>query len=95
MRENSIRAQPGYRTRRYIAGKPAKLIPNLVNRNFEVSRPNRAWVSDITYIGNWEEWLYLAIVIDLFSRKVVGWATRSTLHRDLVLDATMMSVKER
>ena len=95
MRENGIRAQPGYRTRRYVAGKPAELIPDLVKRNFEVSKPNRVWVSDITYIRTWEGWLYLAIVMDLFSRKIVGWATRSTIHRDLVLDAVMMSVKER
>ena len=95
MRENNIRAQPGYRTRRYVSGKPIKLIPNLVNRNFEVSKPNRVWVSDITYIRTWEGWLYLAIVMDLFSRKIVGWATRSTIHRDLVMDAIMMSVKER
>jgi putative transposase len=45
MRENNIRAQPGYRTRRYVAGKPAELIPDLVKRNFEVSKPNRVWVS--------------------------------------------------
>lgn len=95
MRENNIRAQPGYRTRRYVAGKPVKLIPDLVKRNFGVSKPNRIWVSDITYIRTWEGWLYLAIVMDLFSRKIVGWATRSTIHRDLVLDAVMMSVKER
>lgn len=95
MRENEIRAQPGYRTRRYIAGKPAELIPNLVKRSFEVSKPNRVWVSDITYIRTWEGWLYLAIVMDLFSRKIVGWAIRSTVHRDLVLDAIMMAVKER
>ena len=87
MRENNIRAKPGYRTRRYVAGKPFKLIPDLVKRNFEVSRPNRVWVSDITYIRTWEGWLYLAIVMDLYSRKIVGWATRSNIHRDLVLDA--------
>lgn len=95
MRENTIRAQPGYRTRRYVAGKPAELVPDLVKRNFEVSKPNRIWVSDITYIRTWEGWLYLAIVMDLFSRKIVGWATRSSIHRDLVLDAVMMAVKER
>ena len=50
MRENDIRAQPGYRTRRSDTGRPAKLIPDLVKRNFEVSRPDRVWVSDITYI---------------------------------------------
>ena len=95
MRENGIRAQPGYRTRRYVAGKTAELIPNLVKRNFEVSRPNRVWVSDITYVRTWEGWLYLAIVMDLFSRKIVGWAVRSTMHRDLALDAIMMAVKAR
>jgi putative transposase len=95
MRENNIRAQPGYRTRRYVAGKPAELIPNLVKRNFEVSRPNRIWVTDITYIRTWEGWLYLAIVMDLFSRKIIGWSTRQTIHRELVLDAVMMAVRER
>jgi putative transposase len=95
MRENNIRGQPGYRTRRYVAGKPAELIPDLVKRNFEVSKPNRVWVSDITYIPTWEGWLYLAIVMDLFSRKVVGWATRQTIHWDLVLDAVLKAVKER
>jgi len=95
MRENDIRAQPGYRTRRSDGGKPAKLIPDLVKRNFEVSRQNRVWVSDITYIRTWEGWLYLAIVMDLFSRKIIGWSTRSTIHRELVLDAIMMAVKER
>lgn len=95
MRENNIRAQAGYRTRRYVAGKPTKLIPNLVKRNFDVSKPNRIWVTDITYIRTWEGWLYLAIIMDLFSRKIVGWATRQTIHRELVLDAVMMAVKNR
>ena len=95
MRENNIRARAGYRTRRYVAGKPVELIPDLVKRNFEVSQPNRVWVSDITYIRTWEGWLYLAIVMDLFSRRIIGWATRSTLHRDLALDAVMMAVKSR
>ena len=71
MRENNLRAHAGYRTRRYASGKPAELVPNLVKRNFDVSRPNRVWVTDITYIRTWEGWLYLAIVMDLFSRKIV------------------------
>ena len=97
MQENNIRVQGGYRTRRYAAStsKPAELIPNLVNRNFDVSKPNRIWVTDITYIRTWEGWLYLAIVMDLFSRKIIGWATRQTMHRELVLDAAMMAVKKR
>ena len=84
MRENNLRAKGGYRTRRYVAGgKSAELIPNLVKRNFDVSQPNRIWVTDITYVRTWQGWLYLAVVLDLFSRKVIGWATRQTIHREL------------
>jgi putative transposase len=95
MRENNLRAVPGYRTRRYIAGKPAELIPNLVKRNFSISQPDRVWVTDITYVRTWEGWLYLAVVLYLFSRKVIGWAARQTVHRDLVLDAILMAVRQR
>jgi len=95
MRLNSIRALPGFHVRRHVAGKPAALIPNLVKRNFDVTHPNRIWVTDITYIRTWEGWLYLAIVMDLFSRKIIGWATRPTIHRELVLDAVMMAVRKR
>lgn len=95
MRENGIRAIPGYRTRRYVAGKSAELIPNLVKRQFTVSQPDRIWVTDITYVRTWEGWLYLAVVLDLFSRKIIGWATRQTQHRDLVLDAIMMALQQR
>jgi len=90
IRVNDIRALPGYRTRRQVAGKPAAIIPNLVKRNFDVSQQNRIWVTDIIYIRTWEGWLYLAIVMDLFSRKIIGWSTRSTIHRELVLDAIPM-----
>ena len=95
MRVNQIRALHGYRTRHYSASKPSALIPNLVKRNFDVSRPNSVWVTDITYIRTWEGWLYLAIVMDLFSRKIVGWSTRPTIRRELVLDAVMMAVRRR
>lgn len=95
MRENGLRALHGYRTRRASVGKPAVLIPNLLMRQFTVSKPNRAWVTDITYIRTWQGWLYLAVVLDLYSRKVVGWATRATIHRDLVLDAVLMAVRRR
>lgn len=95
MRENNLRALPGYRTKRYVSGKPAELIPNIVKRNFEVSRPDRIWVTDITYVRTWEGWLYVAVVLDLFSRKVIGWAAHHTMHRDLVLDAIMRAVRQR
>lgn len=95
MRVNKIVALHGYRTRHYSVGKPSVLIPNLVKRQFNVERPNRVWATDITYIRTWEGWLYLAVVMDLFSRKIVGWSTRPTIHRELVLDAVMMAVKHR
>ncbi len=60
-----------------------------------MSQPNQAWVADITYIRTWQGWLYLAIVIDLFSRKVVGWAVKPTIHRELVLEAVMKAVRGR
>jgi putative transposase len=95
MRENRLRALHGYRTRRWSVGKPAVLIPNLLQRRFTVSQPNRAWVTDITYVRTWQGWLYLAVVMDLFSRKIVGWAARPTIHRELVLDAVLTAVRAR
>lgn len=95
MRLNKIVALHGYRTRHYSVGKPSVLIPNLLKRQFAVEKPNRVWTTDITYIRTWEGWLYLAVVMDLFSRKIVGWAARLTIHRALVLDAVMMAVKRR
>jgi putative transposase len=95
MRVNKIMALHGYRTRHYSVGKPSVLIPNLVKRQFNVEKPNSVWVTDITYIRTWEGWLYLAVAMDLFSRKIVGWSTRPTIHRGLVLDAVMMAVKLR
>lgn len=95
MRVNKIVALHGYRVRHYTVGKPSVLIPNLVKRQFNVEKPNRIWATDITYIRTWEGWLYLAVVMDLFSRKIVGWATRPTIHRGLVLDAVMMAVSRR
>jgi putative transposase len=95
MREQRLRALHGYRTRRWSVGKPAILVPNLLQRRFTVSRPNRAWVTDITYVRTWQGWLYLAVVMDLFSRKIVGWAALPTIHRELVLDTVLMAVRAR
>jgi len=95
MRVNKIRALHGYRARYYSAGKPAAIAPDLVKRKFDVIRPNKVWVTDITYIRTWEGWLYLAVVMDLFSRLVIGWATRPTLCRELVLHAALMAVRRR
>lgn len=70
-------------------------MPNHLGRNFTFEKPNLAWATDITYIRTWQGWLYLAVVIDLFSRKVVGWATRPTICSDLVLDAVLLAVRRR
>jgi len=95
MKENKIRAIRGYKRPRHRAGKPAVLAPNRLKRQFTVARPDAAWVTDITYIRTWEGWLYLAIVIDLHSRMVVGWSMKATLARELVLDAVLMAVWKR
>ncbi len=95
MHENCLRALHGYRTRHIPVAKSQALIPNLLQRQFTVSRPNVAWVTDITYIRTWQGWLYLAVVMDLFSRKIVGWAAKPTIHRELVLEAIMKAVRSR
>src|SRR5947208_1967890 len=95
MRENSLRALHGYRTRRWSVGKPSVLIPNLLKRQFTATRPNIAWVTDITYIRTWQGWLYLAVVMDLFSRLIVGWAAGPSIQRELVLNAVLIAVRRR
>ena len=81
MRVHKIRAVRGYGRKPKSGAKPSELIPNVLQRQFDVGRPNRAWVTDITYIRTWEGWLYLAVVLDLFSRKIVGWAVAPTIGR--------------
>jgi transposase InsO family protein len=78
VRERALRALHGYRMRRWSVGKPSALIPNLLQRQFTVTRPNKTWGTDITHIRTWQGWLYLAVVKDLFSRRIVGWATGPT-----------------
>jgi putative transposase len=93
MRQGNLRALHGYRTRRWDVGKPSVLIPNLLKRRFTAAKPNAAWVTDIAYIRTWQGWLYLAVVMDLFSRLIVGWAAQPTIHRELVLNAVLMAVR--
>jgi putative transposase len=71
------------------------IAANLLDRQFQVSQPNRCWVGDITYIATQEGWLYLAVVIDLFSRKVVGWCMREHMKASLVNDALLMALWAR
>ena len=67
------------------------IAPNVLDRNFTVAAPNHAWVGDFTYIPTAEGWLFLAVVIDLFSRKVVGWSMQPDMRRNLVIDALEMA----
>jgi transposase InsO family protein len=71
------------------------IAPNLLNRKFNVTAPNKVWVSDITYIRTWEGWLYLAIVMDLFSRKIVGWSMSKTIDSELAITALNMAIQRR
>ena len=88
MREQDIRARPRRRFRVTTDSKhDDPIAPNLLQRDFDAQRPNQVWVGDITYIWTAEGWCYLAVLLDLFSRRVVGWALKRTLSRELALKA--------
>ncbi len=95
MRVNKIKALRGYKVPRAVKGRPSIIAPNRLQREFTVDTPDRAWVTDITYIRTWQGWLYLAVVLDLYSRKVVGWSMKPSLEKDLVVDAILMAVWRR
>jgi len=71
------------------------IAPNLLNRNFTVAAPNRVWAGDMTYIHTEEGWLFLAVVVDLFSRRIVGWSLREDMRSELVVDALRMAWLQR
>lgn len=71
------------------------IAPNLLKRNFNPNQPNKVWVTDITYIPTMTGWLYLVVVLDLFSRKVVGWSMSDRLKTDFVLSAVKMAIQNR
>lgn len=73
----------------------AKAAPDLVNRRFSASAPDKLWVADITYVPTWAGFLYLAVVLDAFSRRIVGWAMANHLRTELVLGALDMAVAQR
>jgi putative transposase len=95
MKANRIRAERRYRRPRYRYSKPSLVTPNRLEQDFEVSGPDRVWVTDITYISTSEGWLYLAAVIDLFSRRVVGWSMGSMITTDLVIKALLNAIWRR
>ncbi|KPG96024.1 transposase [Pseudomonas sp. RIT-PI-q] len=96
MRLEGLRSQTGYRRRTgKYGGKPAVASPNLLKRQFDVREPNKVWVTDITYIRTYEGWLYLAVVLDLFSRQIIGWSMKSHMTSDVAIDALLMAVWRR
>jgi transposase InsO family protein len=97
MRVNHIRAKQHRRRRIRTTDSDHNLpvAPNVLNRQFEADAPNRKWVTDITYIPTDEGWLYLAVVLDLFARRVIGWSMASTLCASLVENALLMAVADR
>lgn len=95
MKYSRIKALRGYKRPRLKAGKAATIAPNLLRQVFTTSKPDQSWATDITYIRTYEGWLYRAVVIDLYSRMVVGWSMKTTLSRDLVIDALLMAVWRR
>ena len=91
-----ISAQIGYGRRpQTYGGKPAIVAVNQLKQVFDTASPDQVWVTDITYIRTHEGWLYLAVVIDLYARRVVGWSMQSRMHMDLVLSAVLMAVWRR
>lgn len=96
MREMGLRAIPN---QRFVITTDSNhenpIYPNLLNRKFDVNQPDRGWVSDITYIWTSEGWLYLATVMDLFSRKIIGWSTDKTITKELPLKALDRAISSR
>ena len=96
MREQGIRGCPPRRFRKTTDSNHSLAIAkNLVDRNFRPAAPDQLWATDITYVRTWEGWLYLAVVLDLYSRRVVGWASADHMHTELVANALQMAIDQR
>jgi putative transposase len=85
----------GKRVRTTIADAAAARPLDRVNRQFRADRPNQLWVSDFTYVSTWQGWLYVAFVIDVFARRIVGWRVSSAMTTDFVLDALEQALYAR
>lgn len=96
MQERGLKARNGKRFKYQPSPEAmSQVADNLLNRNFKASAPNEKWVSDITYIRAGDSWVYLAVIIDLYSRQVVGWAMDEHMKVDLILDAFNMAKAKR
>jgi len=95
MRQQGLRARPRRRGVPKDHGEKSVVAANVLDRQFVADAPNQKWVADFTYIWTAEGWLYVAAVIDLFSRRVVGWSMSATMTAQLVADAMMMAIWRR
>jgi putative transposase len=96
MRKNGIRGVSRRKwTTTTVRDHAAAVAPDLVKRDFRAQGPNQLWVADITYVPTWSRFLYVAVVLDAWSRRVVGWAFAMHLHVELVLAALEMAVRHR
>lgn len=95
MQRVGIKAQVRYRSPRSRKGDASIVTPNKLQRQFNPEAPDERWVTDITYIRTHEGWLYLAVVVDLFSRKVIGWSMQPRMTKDIVLNALLVAVWRR
>ena len=95
MRQQALRARPRRRGLPKDTGERSVIAANILDRQFAAESPNQKWVADFTYIWTVEGWLYLAAVIDLFSRRVVGWSMKADMTAELVTDALMMAIWRR
>lgn len=95
MREQALRARPRRRGLPKDAGVRSAVAGNVLDRQFQADGPNRKWVADFTYLWTAEGWLYVAAVLDLYSRRIVGWSMQNNMTSQLVADALMMAVWRR
>src|SRR5437763_6261186 len=97
MRLQALKARPRRRRLPPDLGErqATAVAPNVLDRTFDASAPNRKWIADFTYVWTAEGWLYVAAVIDLFSRRVVGWSMRAAMTAQLVTDALVMAIWRR
>jgi transposase InsO family protein len=96
MRQMGLRgAVRGKETRTTIADKAAPCPADKVNRQFRAPHPNALWVSDFTYVATWQGFVYVAFIIDVFARRIVGWRVSRTAHADFVLDALEQALHDR
>lgn len=95
MNRAGIKAQVGYRSPLARKGETSTVSPNSLQRQCNPDAADKRWVTDITYIRTHEGWLYLVVVVDLFSRKIIGWSMQSRMTKDIVLNALLIAVWRR